>query len=61
MKTQEAISFFGTQSKLAEALAITDGAVSQWGEYPPRLRQLEIQALTDGQLVAEPKQSQAAA
>lgn len=61
MRTQEAIDHFGTQTKLAEALSITDGAVSQWGEFPPRLRQLEIQDLTDGALMAEPKQAQAAA
>jgi hypothetical protein len=25
-----------------------------WGEYPPPLRQLQIQLLTGGQLIAEP-------
>lgn len=60
MKTQDAITYFGTQSKLAKALSITDGAVSQWGEYPPRFRQLEIQVLTEGDLLIEPKVKAAA-
>jgi len=60
MKTQDAITYFGNQSKLAKALCITDGAVSQWGEYPPRGQQFEIQALTHGDLVVEPKVKTAA-
>jgi DNA-binding transcriptional regulator YdaS (Cro superfamily) len=32
MKKQYAIDLFGSPSKLARALEITPGAVSQWGE-----------------------------
>lgn len=55
MTTQEAIAYFKTQTALARALCIRPAAVSQWGEYPPRLRQLELQQVTRGRLKAEPK------
>lgn len=45
---------FGTQSILAEKLGMTQGSVSLWGEHPPPLRQLQIEALTGGELRAEP-------
>ena len=54
MKTQDAISHFGTQTALAKALGITQPTVAEWGEYPPPLRQLQIQQITVGQLQAEP-------
>lgn len=44
----------GTQAALAEALGMTQGSVSLWGEYPPPLRQLQIEALTGGKVRAEP-------
>lgn len=40
--------------RLAEALGMSQGSVSLWGEYPPPLRQLQIEALTGGKLRAEP-------
>lgn len=54
MKTQDAITHFGTQTALAKALGITQPTVAEWGEYPPPLRQLQIQQVTVGQLQAEP-------
>ena len=54
MKTSDAIKHFGTQQKLANALGIFQSSVAEWGEYPPRLRQLQIAALTGGHLQAEP-------
>lgn len=55
MKTDDAIEAFGgTQVLTAKALGITQGSVSLWGEYPPPLRQLQIEALTGGRLRAEP-------
>lgn len=44
----------GTQAALAEKLGIYQGSVSLWGEFPPALRQLQIEALTAGALRAEP-------
>ena len=57
MRTTDAVKHFGTQVELAKALGITEGAVSQWGESPPVLRQYQIQALTKGKLKAAPKKS----
>jgi hypothetical protein len=55
MTKDQAIAFFGTQVLLAKALGMSQGSVSLWGEYPPELRQLQIEALTDGALLAEPE------
>lgn len=52
MKTQEAIQFYGTGAALAAALGLTPGAISMWGEEPPRIRQVDIESLTEGKLKA---------
>jgi hypothetical protein len=57
MRTTDAINHFGSQVELAKALEITEGAVSQWGDHPPVLRQYQIQALTKGKLKADPKKA----
>jgi hypothetical protein len=55
MTKDQAVKFFGTQVKLAEALGIkSQGSVAAWEDYPPPLRQLQIEALTNGKLKAEP-------
>lgn len=51
---QDAIDFFKTQIALAEALGINQSSVSEWGTYPPELRQLQIHRITGGRLRAEP-------
>ena len=53
MTTDEAIKHYGTQVALAEALGIRQGSVGGWGEYPPPLRQLQLQQITKGKLKAE--------
>ena len=53
MKTSDAIKHFRTQQKLATALGLSKSSVAEWGEYPPRLRQLQIAAITGGALEAE--------
>lgn len=53
MNKTEAIKFFGTQVKLAAALGMTQHAVSGWGEFPPPLRQLQIEKVTNKALRAE--------
>ena len=56
MKTEQAVSHFGSQMKLAAALGIDQSTISgSWREYPPPLRQLQIEALTGGELRAEPE------
>lgn len=42
MKKTEAIEAFGTATALADALGITIGAVSQWGDDVPELRVYQI-------------------
>ena len=54
MKTKDAIKWFGTTKRLADALEIQAPAVYQWKKFPPALRQLQIQHLTEGALKAEP-------
>ena len=54
MLTTEAITFFGTQVALAAKLGINQSSVSTWGDHPPPLRQLQIEALTKGAVKAEP-------
>jgi hypothetical protein len=55
MTTQEAINFYGgTQQKLADALGISQASVSGWGDYPPNLRQLQLERLSKGKLKSEP-------
>lgn len=53
MTKQEAIDFFGTQQKVADALGIKQSSVAEWGEHPPEARQLQIHRLTAGKLRAE--------
>jgi hypothetical protein len=53
MTKDQAIAAFGTQQALADALGMKQGSVSLWGDYPPPLRQLQIEALTAGKLRAE--------
>jgi transcriptional repressor of cell division inhibition gene dicB len=55
MTKEDAIKFFGTQAKLAEAIGMSQGSVSLWGSSPPPLRQLQIEALTAGALKAGPE------
>ncbi len=51
MKTQEVIKYYGSSKAMAQALGVSPAAVSQWGEYPPELRQHQIQNITHGKLV----------
>jgi hypothetical protein len=53
MTTDEAIAYFGSRKKLAFFLDIWPHATYRWGEYPPRLRQFEIERFSDGELRAD--------
>ena len=55
MTKDEAIAAFGTQAALADALGITQGSVSLWPDKVPVLRQLQLEALTQGRLKADPE------
>jgi len=54
MTKDEAIKWAGTQVKLGAALGVSQGTVAGWGDYPPPLRQFQIEALSGGLLRAEP-------
>ena len=53
MTTEEAIAYFGNRKKMGEALGIWPHVTYRWGEYPPKLRQFEIERISDGKLKAE--------
>lgn len=53
MRTQEAVDFFKTQQGVADALGIKQSSVAEWGEYPPPLRQIQLEAVTGKKLRAE--------
>jgi DNA-binding transcriptional regulator YdaS (Cro superfamily) len=55
MRTQDAISHFGSQAALAVALGIKQQSVQDWGEIVPKLRQLQLERLTKGKLKADPE------
>jgi hypothetical protein len=54
MKTHDAIAHFGTQAKLGAAIGLKQHSISVWGEFPPALRQLQIEHVTRGALKASP-------
>lgn len=54
MTTSDALAFFTSNAKLAQALGIKPPSVCEWKEYPPALRQLQIERITKGKLKADP-------
>jgi transcriptional repressor of cell division inhibition gene dicB len=52
MKKTDVVAHFKGVSKVAEALGISPGAVSQWPEDLPLLRQLQLEEITEGALKA---------
>lgn len=53
MKTKDALNHFGGNTELTALLKLSTGAISQWGECPPPLRQLQIETLSGGVLKAD--------
>lgn len=53
MKTQEAIDYYGSVKKLADALGIWPQVIYTWGEKPPMARQYELEVKTEGALKAD--------
>lgn len=53
MKTKQVIKHYGSIKETAEAIGTSYEAVRKWGVYPPKLRQYQIESLTDGKLKAK--------
>jgi transcriptional repressor of cell division inhibition gene dicB len=53
MTTDEAIAYFGDRKQMAQALGIGLHGTYRWGDHPPKLRQFEIERLSDGELKAD--------
>lgn len=54
--TDDAKAHFGNStSRLARALGIEPPSVYDWGRFPPPLRQLQLEQITNGALKAEPE------
>lgn len=54
MRLDEAVSHFGTQQKLADALGIKQGSISSWDrDVIPLARALQIEKITKGKLKAD--------
>jgi hypothetical protein len=53
MKTIEAIDFFGSKAAVAAALGLKTPSIYEWGEFPPQLRQIQLEMLSGGQLKAD--------
>ena len=52
--TDDCIKHFGSKAKLAGALRREVPSVYGWKEYPPPIRQMQIERMTNGELKAEP-------
>lgn len=55
MTLKQALKHFRTQTRLADALGISQAAVAQWGQrgYIPPVRQYQIQVVSRGKLRAD--------
>lgn len=55
MTLEEARTHFGNYSKVAKALGISRGAITQWRGVIPDDRQVDLHRITKGALRADPK------
>ena len=53
MKTKEAIDYYGSVKKLADAIGVWPQVIYRWGDTPPMARQYELEVKTSGELKAE--------
>jgi len=54
MLTVKALGYYDTKKELADALGLTKGAISQWGEVVPEGQAYKLQSITDGALQVDP-------
>ncbi|UJW20801.1 MULTISPECIES: Cro/CI family transcriptional regulator [Pseudomonas] len=55
MNIEDAVKYFGSKKKLADALGIRPSAVTQWGDDIPAIRQFQIQVISKNKLKADQK------
>mgnify|MGYP003439671162 CR=1 FL=1 len=55
MTKDQVVAHFGSVTSVAKALGVSQPSVTNWGERPPELRQLQIEAATGGKLKAGPE------
>ena len=60
MRKQDVIEHFGSQRAIAEALDISEQAVSAWDDEIPEGRQFQLQVITGGKLQANPQKERRA-
>ncbi len=54
MLKDDAINFFGSKTKLAEAAGVSQASVSRWGHVIPERRAARLERLTNGELKYDP-------
>lgn len=55
MRKLDAVNHFGSQRALADALGISEQAVSMWDELIPEGRAYQLESITGGKLKADPR------
>lgn len=58
MRKQDVIKHFGSQKAVAEALGVSEAAISAWDDEIPRGRAFELQVITGGKLRVNGKQQE---
>ena len=53
MTSNQVFKHFGSKAKAADAIGIQRQSINDWGKYPPCLRQLQIEKMTNGELKAD--------
>lgn len=56
MRKQDVVKHFGSQKAVAEALGVSEAAISAWDEEIPRGRAFELQVITGGKLRVNDRQ-----
>jgi DNA-binding transcriptional regulator YdaS (Cro superfamily) len=54
MRVSDVVKFFGNKAKVAEAIGVTPGAVTNWGDIVPSTSILQIEQASGGKIKADP-------
>lgn len=53
LRKDEVVEYFGSQRAVAEALGVSEQAISKWTEFVPRGRAWQLELMTNGKLKAK--------